>query len=329
MFRLYLTIFLFCGTFAHAQFCQGTDQRPYLTDAERQEIAQRIENVPFAEGNVWTATKGDRVLSLIGTVHLGSPALDPLTDAVAPLLNGADALLVEATPEGERALKTRIATDPDLAFLTSGPTLIDLLPPDLWAEIAEAARARGIPGPMAAKFQPWFLSLSLAIPPCAVKAVASGALGLDKRLMAMADDLDIPVKALEDPIETIKMLSSDPLETQLSYLALGIYDSAVAEDSLATLMAQYLEGKHTASMETARILARRHLSIPDAEFDALFDEAMDLLLVSRNHAWMDRIEAEPGQSVVIAFGAAHLGGQEGVLSLLAARGYKIEPVSEE
>lgn len=324
MFRLCLAIFVFCGTFAHAQSCQGTDQRPFLTDAEHQEISERLENVPFDEGNVWTATKGERTLTLIGTVHLGSPALDPLTSAVAPLLNGADALLVEATPDGERALQTRIATDPSLAFLTSGPTLIDLLPAELWSEISEAARARGIPGPMAAKFQPWFLSLSLAIPPCAMRMVTSGAKGLDKRLMGLADDLGIPVKALEDPIETIKMLSSDPLETQLSYLALGIYDEQIAEDSLATLMAQYIEGKHAASMETARILARRNVDISPAEFDELFDEAMDLLLVTRNIAWIERIESEPGQSIVIAFGAAHLGGQQGVLSLLQKQGYQIK-----
>lgn len=326
MLRLIALCLFFTASSALAQFCNGSDQRAGLTAPEQAELTKRLATRAYPDGNLWQAQRGDRVITLIGTLHIGGEALTPLRDKAAPYVRQSEALMVEATPEGERALQAQMARDPSLAFLMEGPTLIDLLPAPLWEKIAKAAQERGIPAPMAAKFQPWFLSLSLAIPPCAMQEIASGSLGLDKQLMAVATQSNIPVLALEDALETIKLLSSDPLETQLEYLALGIYDAQLAEDGLATLTNLYLEGAHAASIEVSRILARRTVPIAADAFDALFDEAMEVLLDRRNLAWIDRIEAHPGQTLAVAFGAGHLSGELGILKLLEDRGYSLQRI---
>jgi uncharacterized protein YbaP (TraB family) len=61
--------------------------------------------------------------------------------------------------------------------------------------------------------------------------------------------------------------------------------------------------------------------------DAGMDKYMDLLLYDRNRKWA---KALPGlfssQSLLVAVGAAHLPGENGVINLLRKQGYTVTPV---
>ena len=52
-----------------------------------------------------------------------------------------------------------------------------------------------------------------------------------------------------------------------------------------------------------------------------------MLLNNRNKNWISKIDKYVKQKpTFIAVGAAHLGGQNGVISLLKKQGFKVEPV---
>ena len=56
---------------------------------------------------------------------------------------------------------------------------------------------------------------------------------------------------------------------------------------------------------------------------------METVSYKRNRNWMEKIEMTlPVQSVLIAVGAAHLLGPEGLIQLLRDRGYTVEPVKD-
>lgn len=60
------------------------------------------------------------------------------------------------------------------------------------------------------------------------------------------------------------------------------------------------------------------------------DESMDRLSYDRNRKWMDKItNTIPVQRVLVAVGAAHLVGEQGLIELLRSRGYTVEPVQAE
>jgi uncharacterized protein YbaP (TraB family) len=63
-----------------------------------------------------------------------------------------------------------------------------------------------------------------------------------------------------------------------------------------------------------------------ADFEMLEEE----ILVGRNRAWIPVIEeaTQANPRVVLAAGAAHLPGEDGLLSLLAERGWTIAPLDE-
>ena len=53
----------------------------------------------------------------------------------------------------------------------------------------------------------------------------------------------------------------------------------------------------------------------------------DLMLKNRNQNWISRIEKiAKGKSTFFGVGAAHLGGQQGVIALLRKAGFTVEAV---
>lgn len=320
--RLLLTLALMIlPALAAAQSCGTTDLRSALTPAQQAAIDSEMEGEPYTTGNHWIAKRGGDTLHLIGTVHIHDPRLLPLADRLAPIIAGADKLLVEATPDAEAKLQAHLAENPELIRIP-GPSLIDRLPPDEWQALADAALARGIPPFMAAQMQPWFLMISLAIAPCVLPVVASGAPGLDALLMEQAEAAGTPIEALEPWTTLIDIMGSDPLEQQIEALRLGVLPQGLDNDLMATLMAQYFEEAHMEVFVLNRVIAKDALGLDDATFDPLFDRMLDGLLYTRNDNWMPALLTARGTTVV-AVGAGHLGGTGGLLDLLDRAGFTL------
>ncbi|MEL6467868.1 MAG: TraB/GumN family protein [Pseudomonadota bacterium] len=304
--------------------CTGTDLRPTLSPAAQAAIAAETATLAYPEGNHWRATKGDKTITVLGTMHLHDPRMTAVVDRLAPTLEKADLVLVEITAQEEAAMLSAIATDPSIAFLTDGPSLIDRVPPDIWSELAEAAQRRGVPPFMAAKYQPWFLSLTLALAPCAMADVQAGKPGLDKMVIGAAEAAGVPVEGLETFREVLDVLGADPIEEQLRFLPLMVQMERTVDDATATTIATYFDEEHGALLAFSRVFTREQIDFPRAEFDALFDEMMGMLLDQRNLMWMQRIDQRNEDDIVIAVGAAHLSGQTGLLKQLEERGFQLE-----
>lgn len=324
LFQIVLLALMVVIPFAAHAVCTGDDARNDLRPAAQQEIARLTASIPFAEGNHWQAKRGDQTISVIGTMHLFDPRMADIIDRMAPLIASADLLMVEITDAEETALLNAISTDPTIAFLTDGPTLIDRVTPEVWSVLSRAAQSRGVPPFMAAKYQPWFLSLTLAIAPCAMADLHAGKTGLDKKIMAVADGADVPIAALETHRELIDLLAADPIEDQVRFLSLVAQMQDTVDAATATTVAAYFEEQHGELLAFSRVFTRDQIDMPADEFEVLFDEMMAQLLDQRNLAWMERIDARTEETIVIAVGAAHLAGETGILNQLALRGYQLE-----
>lgn len=304
--------------------CAGQDLRTTLTPAEQEMLQADIADAAFPEGNHWRATRGDQTLHLIGTMHLADPRLDAPVDRLRDIIAGADLLLLEMTDEDEAALQQRLSTDPSLLLLPD-TTLPELLSEEDWAKMSAALSARGMPPFMASRFQPWYVSVLLAVPPCAASPdLAAG--GMDAQLEAIARDAGVPRAALED-VETIFSAFADqPRETQIEMMLSSLVDASVSEDLFATLLASYFDETHAEGWAVSAILAERYSPVDPTIAADIFDTMEQELLIDRNRAWIPVLldAAEANSQVVAAFGAAHLPGENGVLALLAAEGFTLE-----
>ena len=304
--------------------CAGNDLRPTLGPEEQARLQTALDDMPFANGNHWKATKGDATLHLIGTMHLADPRLDAPLARLQSVIERADLLLLEMTSEDEKALQDRLTTDPSLLLMPDA-TLPDLLSESQWDQMSEALNARGLPPFMAARFQPWYVSVILAVPPCA-NAMDLSAGGLDARLEDIAKTQGIPRAALEDVQTIFSAFADQPRDIQIDMMLSALVDPAINEDLFATLLASYFDEAPAEGWAVSAILAERYSPIPSDTAAEIFATMEKELLIDRNHAWIPVLldAANRHDTIVAAFGAAHLPGRDGVLALLQAEGFALE-----
>ncbi len=305
--------------------CSGQDQIAALPAATRAELQSAADTAPFARGNYWRATRGDEVVTLIGTVHIDDPRLDDVVAATLPDLKAARVLLVEAGPEEQAGLQKALATDPSLMFITEGPTLAELLPNSDWQRLKAAFDARGVPAFLGSKMQPAYVSMVLSIPPCATEMMQGSGNGLDQRLIAEAETQDIPIRALE-PFDTVfKLIGAMSTEDQIEMLEMSIALEDTAADSFATLLQAYFTENTRLMWEFSLWQSAQTPGMTPERARAEAEQMDEMLMSGRNRTWIPVIETAAKQGPVFAaFGALHLAGPEGVLALLQARGFTVE-----
>ena len=93
------------------------------------------------------------------------------------------------------------------------------------------------------------------------------------------------------------------------------------------MLDSYFAGRVQEMWELSRITLRFMPDIDPAQAEASFAQVEEQILVARNHAWIPVIEAAAADNnrMVVAVGAAHLPGVNGVLQLMENAGWTITP----
>jgi uncharacterized protein YbaP (TraB family) len=305
--------------------CGGRNILTDLAPGDRARLDVAVAAAPYPAGNHWRAKKAGSTVTVIGTFHMADPRMAGLIDRLGPEIAGADAIYLEATRAEMAALQEAVGKRPDLLFVNTGPTLPERLDADEWQQVSREMAARGIPPFMASKFQPWYVTVLLGTPACAMEALSRNEGGLDTLIMDSADAAGVPTRALE-PYDTVFHIFSTLSDAdQLDMVRAALPMTALAEDMFATLTAAYFSQDHRLIWELSRQQALDSAGTDTAavaEDFALMEEA---LLTGRNRAWMDVIlPAAEGHEIVVAVGAAHLSGDAGLLNLLQRAGYSLE-----
>lgn len=325
MLRLPLVfLLLLLPVAAPAAPCGGANLLDALAPDRRAGIDARIDAVSFARGNAWRAERGGDVVHIVGTYHLNDRRFDPVVERLGPAIDAAATVLVEAGPKEQARLQSEMLARPDRFFVTSGPTLPERLAEDDWQALSDAMQARGVPAFLAAKMQPWYVSMMLGIPPCAVDALGGGARGLDQRVIERAVARGIPVRALE-PYDTVfRLFGSLPADAQLDMIRTTLAIGDRSADYNATLADAYFAEDVRTTWELGRVIAYDLPGKTADEVDAELALMEDVLMVRRNRSWVPVIEAALSEGPVFAaFGALHLSGHDGVLALLERKGFTL------
>ncbi len=295
-----------------------------LPSARIGELTERAADVPYSDGVFWKAEKDGVTSYIVGTYHLADPRIDPFVDQIEALLPQTERLLVEANATTQAEFNGRIASDPTIAFIPEGPTLIDLLPPEEWEQIAAAAKARGVPAFVAAKYQPWFLSLTLAIPPCALELVATGAPAIDRQVEDLFVEAGHPVDSLDTVESLLVMFTSDTIEEQIEDLRQGLEMGMLSSENDMTTGELYFREQPQLIWEYTVDKAHRSAGDKEDRVREMVEEMEQALLIDRNTAWAPAILGHVTTvPTLVAVGALHLPGESGVLNTLAQAGFNL------
>jgi uncharacterized protein len=333
---LRITALLFALTFSGVSAgqalaaCEGTDLIAAMTPAERADLQAAAHAIPYPRGNFWRAVRptaeGEQSVTLVGTYHLDDPRHAPVIEALGPVIDAAGTVLVEAAPEEQKALQDHIARDPSIMLITEGPSLLEQMSAADWRLLTDALAKRGVPAMMAARMQPWYVNLMLAIPICAMEEMTDEK-GLDGMIMARATASGVPLDSLERYDTVLGLFDLMPAEDQIGMIRTTLAMDDRSLDFSTTLANAYFAGESRMIWELMR---RESLSLPGYTPEKVNEEfaRMEAVLMSaRNRAWIPVIEAAAEKGpVVAAFGALHLPGEDGVLALLERQGFTLTPL---
>lgn len=322
---------------AQAQECHG---RNLLIDMPSERLAQlqaATRDVPFHHGLFWRATKGQQDITLIGTYHFDDPRHNATMAQFGPVVDAAATLMVEAGPEEEARLLRAMTEDPSLIVDADGPTLPERLSDTEWAALRSAMEERGLPAIVTSKLRPWYVSMMLGISPCMMNAVkAQGDTGgLDHKLVQRAEAHDVPVQALEPWDTVFTLFQGMTPQEEIDMIRASMPAAEYADDYAVTLTDTYFAGDSWLIWEFGRFDAYDNSGMTRAQVDEQMRRAQESLMDRRNESWIAPMEtaaqaaARDGKGIVVGFGALHLPGRLGVLSLLQQRGWTITPIKPQ
>jgi uncharacterized protein YbaP (TraB family) len=122
-------------------------------------------------------------------------------------------------------------------------------------------------------------------------------------------------------------MRKDDFDAQMDDLRLALIAPDLQSEMFVAMLDAYFTERIAEIWEVSRIAAAYVPGLSEQEAQAVFAETEENLLNRRNRAWIDVIEAEAAlhDRLVVAVGAAHLPGHQGLLALLAADGWTITP----
>ncbi len=166
-----------------------------------------------------------------------------------------------------------------------------------------------------AKMQPMLVSALVY----QVMLNCSEADGVEMEIMKEASPLKKEIKGLETAAFQASLIDNIPYHVQAKDLLSSI-------DSIEQNKKMFVDMIATYKLGDVDTLAKA--SIGSGEFNS--QEAIDQLLNNRNKNWSEQFGTiTKNKSLLIAVGAAHLGGEKGLLNLLKQKGYTLKALVNE
>lgn len=247
---------------------------------------------------------GRRPNILVGSVHL-LPEIEPqIRQLIDDVLPSADLLILEAD----------IADPvPDWGILETG-TLEGLVGEFTWARLEAIADHMEIDRDYLNTLQPWAAGQCLAINLIQQTGAEFG-LGVDSVLRTKAERLGKKIQFLETTLAQHRACEAAPIEEQIAML-----EYLLDHPERAATNFKLLREARSASDLTVleEFLADRMSRFP---------VAFEHLIEHRNRSWVPslRAVAESDFSSIVVVGALHFVGPNGLLALMQAEGFLVEP----
>jgi uncharacterized protein len=246
---------------------------------------------------------------LFGTMHIICADDAALSDSLKAVIAACDEVYFEINLSDMSDMMNAIK----YMQMNDSKRLSDLLQPDEYARVKDyfTKHSSMLPFSMLERFKPMLISGLIEEQGLGCQTTD----GMELRIMKELKASNKPVNGLETASFQAGLFDSIPYEYQAKELVKDI-DSADENKKVTQQLADLYTRQDLDGIEK--------LSDKD---DSGMSGYMDLLLYNRNRKWARELKKLlPGRSLLVAVGAAHLPGKEGVIELLRKEGYTVEPV---
>jgi len=265
-----------------------------------------------ADTSVWVATSGANKVYLGGTVHLLRPGDYPLPEEYEQAYTDSERLFFETDVSSMNDMSVQASMLQQLTYSDSR-SLNTVLSAEAYESLANHLNSVGMPIMMMEKFKPGLVVSTLQL--LEFQKLGFTPQGVDVYFNNRALGDAKTVGELESVQDQINYIANMGEGNESEFILLSLNDLEEISSSIEGLITAWREGD---------IQALAELFVDDMKSES--EDLYNSLLLERNQNWLPIIErmfSEGGNEFVLV-GAAHLVGEDGLLSLLQARGYQIE-----
>lgn len=244
---------------------------------------------------------------LYGTIHLICPADFKLSDTLKASLKETEQLTLEVDMD-DPGIMVAMAGG---MRMHNGTQLKDLLPDQEYTRLTKFFKdSVGLNMSLFERAKP-FMLMSILLN----RVLACQPQSYELALMGLAKQQKAEVVGLETVEDQMAVFDSIPYKEQAT-MVVALMDSLPQAREEFRAMVELYKKQDINGLYTL---------ISKSGFDLAGHQ--EVLLYSRNRRWIPVIEKQISEKpTFIAVGAAHLGGQEGVIALLRKQGYRLTPI---
>lgn len=268
-------------------------------------------NHAAADTSVWSVRSGDNLIYLGGTVHLLRPGDYPLPSEFEQAYEASSELVFETDIGSMNDLSVQTEMLQQLTY-NDERTLKTVLSDEAYNALSAYTATAGLPIAMLEKFKPGLLISTLQV--LVFQSMGFTPQGVDAffHMRAMGDGK--PEGQLETIQEQIGFISAMGEGNESEFVLLSLEDLEETGDVMEDMIGAWRSGDSDGLSQ---------LFIEDMKAEA--PELYDSLLYQRNLKWIPQIDRmlQDADTEFVLVGAAHIVGEDGLLDLLAQKGYEI------
>lgn len=263
---------------------------------------------------LWEVTGESGKAYLLGSIHVGSPAMYPMPDAVEQAFAESEVLALEVDIDNMDATSVQ-AKLLQMAQLPRGRTLSGTLSPERYEAVARVFEQVGVDPRMMEPFRPWFVALTLSLGAIA-QAGYSPEFGIDQHFHVRAKERNLPIVELESADFQIDLFSGFDEKTEELFLYSTLLTLATTGADLQRMIDAWRAGD-TGRLE--RIMMESVHQAPETK------EVYERINTDRNPGMAEKVEGflSTGKTHFVVVGSAHLVGEGGVPKLLEKKGLRV------
>jgi uncharacterized protein len=279
---------------------------------------------PGSRGYLWKITGGSNPGYLVGTIHVAKEEMYPLDHDLQRAIAESDyvALELDLTKVSQFKVLKMINQS---ALLTDGTTLKDYISPEDYLKFGQVMKKRmGIAAAVFDKYEPWYAAMTLEALP-AMKYMNTD--GIDKYIIKQAHKQGKTVIELESIEQQIGLFDHFSNDLQKLYFHQTINNINKSAEGVDQLMEMWTEGEPAQLQQ----LHAEYEKEGKQTMGKLFDEFDNSFLSRRNQEMAKKIDGLLSNgnqgTYMAAVGAMHMAGEQGLVSLLEQKGYKVEYIN--
>ena len=205
------------------------------------------------------------------------------------------------------------------AYFDDGQRIQPLLKPRELEILRERMKAFGLPESNWQSMRPWLIGLLLEIETLSQKGMQSEH-GIDLQLIKRGESMGKRQDALETVEDQIRALASSPMQEQIADLMEQLSPTGAGDADLdAERMILAWKMGDVAAMGTF-----------EEQFRKQYPRTHHAVMTERNQRWIPKLrqylDGRKSGNVMVVVGALHLIGDQGIIRLLQAQGYRVERV---